>query len=205
MSFTYQQWKKRESEQRIINALSEGDLSFGELLESTELSKPVLSERLKGLDGKGKIEIVPDTKTKRFLYHLISESLDSVEEALFLLHALSMYVVKSLAKFAKDSSMSNEEFKTKLVEGIRILFTFKMYSYRLAPKAAQTEWLRNTLGLEFVKMMPQILHEERDILSYAIMGLSSEEVAIFESEDVEEAANRLIGYLKKAIKRISKK
>lgn len=205
MVFTYQQWKKRESEQRIINALNDGDKSFGDLLEQTELSKPILSKRLKSLTKQDKIDIVPEKKTKRFLYHLLYESLDDVEKSLVLLHVLSKYAVAYLAKFAKDPSVSNEEYVKRLMVGIKILFTFKMWATFLAPKPVQVEWYKNTLGLEFVRMMPKLLSENRPILPYIFDEMSPKEQAVYKSENVKEAANQLLEHLKTLVEKLPRK
>ena len=58
MPFKYQKWIKWESEKSIITALSDGKKRFGELIGPTDLSKPVLSQRLNELIEKGKIRIL---------------------------------------------------------------------------------------------------------------------------------------------------
>jgi len=176
MSFTYQKWNKLESEQRIINTLNDGDRSFGELLKLTELSKPVLSERLRSLIEQGKIESVAEPKIKRFLYHLNYGSLDKMEEVHLKIHGLSKYILTGLAKFAKDSSISDEEYRTKLYDGIASLLSLKIYAVRVAPKSAQREWLKNALGLEFMGIMPKLFPENRNVLPGRLKGTPSKDI-----------------------------
>jgi len=205
MSFTYQQWKKQESEQRILNTLNDGDRSFSDLLELTELSKPVLSDRLKGLKKQAKIKIVPETETKRFLYQLVYESLDDVEKSFVLIHVLSKYVVMYAAKLARNSSVSDEEYSKQLVQDVSTLFTFRMLAHTIAPGPVKGEWLKTTLGLEFVKMMPKLFPENRNILPHVLDGMSPKEQAIYSSEETEEAAKQVLEYLENIVEKLSKK
>lgn len=205
MSFTYQKWKKLESQQRILNALSDSDKSFADLLEETELSKPILSKRLKSLMKQGKIELVPDVKTKRFLYHLVYEALDDIEKALVMLHNLSNYVIANLEKFAADPAIDDEEYARRLTEGTMILFNFKMLEHFIAPKHIQEGYLKVTLGLEFVKKMQKLFPNNRKILPYIFNEMSPKEQAIYESKEIEEAAKRILEFLNPLIKRLSKK
>jgi len=205
MTFTYQRWKKQQSEQRILDSLSDRDRSFSNLLKLTDLSKSVLSERLSSLTKQGKIELVPETKTKRFLYHLIDESLDDVEKSLVLFHVLSNYAVGFLEKFAKDSSLSDKEYASRLTEGVMILFNFRMLEHTIAPKPVQEEWLKTTLGLEFVRKIPKLFPKNRVVLPYMLDGMSPKEQAIYESKDAEEAANQLLEHLNTLVEKLPRK
>jgi len=131
--------------------------------------------------------------------------LDDVEKSLVLLHVLSKYAVAYLAKFAKDPSISNEEYVKRLMVGIKILFTFKMWATFLAPKPVQVEWYKNTLGLEFVRIMPKLLSENRPILPYIFDEMSPKEQAVYKSENVKEAANQLLEHLKTLVEKLAKK
>jgi len=205
MPFTHQKWTKRQSEQRILNYLSGGDRSFSELLKLTDLSKSVLSERLNILTKQGKIELVPEPKIKRFLYHLVYDSLDDLEKGVVLLHGLSNYALACLEKSAKDSSIDNEEYASRLTEGIMILFNFRMLEHTIAPKPVQEEWLKATLGLEFVRKMPKLFPKDRKVLPYILDGMTPKEQAIYESEEAKEAANQLLEYLNALVEKLSKK
>jgi len=203
--FTYQKWKKRESEQKIINALSDGNKSFGDLLDLTNLSKPVLSKRLKSLIKQNKIEVVPETEAKRFLYRLIYESLDATEKALVILHELSKYVVTFLEKSAKDPTISDKEYVNMLIEGISMLWKFRMFAYTLAPKSVREEWLKTTVGLEFVREIPKLFPENRNLLPHMLYEIPLEEQTIFKSKDLKQTADRLLEYLNKALNKLSTK
>jgi len=204
MTFTHQKWNKQQSEQRIFNYLSDGDRRFSDLLELTGLSKSVLSERLDNLTKQGKIELVPDQRIKRFLYHLIYDSLDDLEKVLVMLHGVSNYIVRYLEKLAEDSAISDKEYANRLMEGVLTLFNFRMLKHSVTPRPIQEEWLKTTLGLEFVKKMPRLLPENRNIFPYILDGMSPKEQALYKSKETKEAANRLLEYLNMIVKKIPK-
>lgn len=162
MAFKYQEWKTEESEQRIINSLSEGNKTFGELLKLTDLSKPVLSRRLKELQKKGKIDVVPDKDTKRFLYSLIEESLDDKERMRLNLSIITKFLIRGLEQKAKDRSVSNSEYLDWLKKILAILWDFRMMGYiSLVSLSEEKEWWRNTFGSEFVNRLPYLFPKER--------------------------------------------
>jgi DNA-binding transcriptional ArsR family regulator len=197
--FTYQKWKKQESEQRIINALSDGNKSYGELLIITNLSKPVLSERLRSLEEKGKIESVPERKTKRFLYHLKNEKLDDRENILVLLHKMSNYGLDVLEKYAKDPSISDQEYADKLLESFSTIFHFRLLETIFKPIPAREEWIRNVLGSEFVERIPELLPDNRNIMPFLLDGISSEELAMLKSKNAKEAARQFFENITKGL------
>lgn len=202
---SFQKWIKWKSERAIINALNEGDRSFSELIDLTDLSKPVLSQRLKELERAGKIESVPEMKTKRFLYHLNHEALDTIDELHIKLHIVSKIIVYYLANFARDSSISDEEYVTKLEKGLYWLFDFRMMAYRVSPSDVQKEWLKTTLGLEFVSSLSDLFPENREILEYLTKDKPSKELSILKARDAEKAAKQLIEFLDKIIEKTTRK
>lgn len=201
-TFTYQKWKKQESEQRIINALSDGDKSYSELLNLTNLSKPILSERLKSLENKDKIECVPDKKTKRFLYHLKMERLDELEMSLVLLHKFSESVLNYLETLAKDPSISDEEYADRFLDIVYLLFNFRLMETMVAPKPIREELIRNILGSEFVRRTPKLFPKNRNIKQLILNELSSEEQAIYEAKNVKEAGKRLFEILSSLLRKL---
>lgn len=205
MPFTYQKWIKLESERSIISGLYEGDKSFSDLADLTDLSKPVLSERLKELTKEGKIAIVPDIETKRFLYRLIRENLDTVDEVQIKVHILSKIVMAYLTGFAKDLSISDEKYATRLGECVLILFNLRLLSYMVAPLDLQEQWLKNTLGSEFVSKLSQVYPKNRNILKYIAKGISSKELTILTTEDPEEAAHEINELIDSIIEAVTKK
>jgi DNA-binding HxlR family transcriptional regulator len=197
--FTFQQWKRKESEQRILDALSTCDRSFGELLGLTQLSKPILSTRLKDLEKDTKVKTVPDTKTKRFLYHLEYGKLNDVEKAHVLVDSLSKVTLDYLEELADNTSISDKEYSDKLAIGITALFNLKMNEMMMKPPPEQKEWLKTVMGPEFAERMPRLL-ENRDISSL-LCKMSSGEQAIFKSKDAREAAAQLLKYVRRQTKK----
>lgn len=194
-----------ESERSIINSLNDGDRSFTDLVDSTGLSKPVLSQRLTELKKQGKIEIIPQIETKRFLYHLVPENLNAIDEVNIKVHILSKIVTSYLTGFAKDSSISDEEYVTRFGECVSILLTLRLQSYMVAPLEIQEQWLKNNLGLEFVKNMAQLFPKKRNVIKYTTKSMSSKELAIFKAKDAREALNELLEFLDSIIEKITEK
>lgn len=194
---SYQKWIKWESERAIINALHDGDKSFTELVGLTDLSKPVLSLRLKELEKRGKIKTVPDLKTKRFLYHLNLKSLDDHDKRYIEHHMFSKLIVLYLKERAKDSSISDEEYATRLMDFVFRLFSLKMRAYRAAPLEIQREWLKTTLGLEFVESIPELFPEKRELLKYLTKGLSREGLSALWTGNLEEAEKKIVEMFEK--------
>lgn len=204
LPFTYQKWIKLESERSIINGLYEGDRSFSDLAKLTDLSKPVLSERLKELTKEGKIKIVPDIETKKFLYRLIHKNLDTVDEVQIKVHILSKIVVAYLTGFAKEPSISDKEYATRYGECVSILFNLRLLSFLAVPLDLREQWLKNTLGSEFVSKLSQIYPKNRDILKYIAKGISSKELIIL-AENPEEAKREIRELLDSIIEAVTKK
>lgn len=195
LPFTYQKWIKWESERCIISALYERDRTFTDLADLTSLSKPVLSQRLKELKKQGKIEIVPEIETKKFLYHLTREKLDTIDEIFIKIHRFSKITISYLTNCAKKPSISDEEYAKILGEGVSVLFTFRLWLYGVTPIDIRKEWAKNTMGLEFVRSIPQLFPETRNILKYTTKNISSMELTMLKAKDVKEAANRLLEHL----------
>lgn len=199
-AFSYQSWKKQESEQRILDALNDKDRSFSELLELTELSKPILSERLKDLEKGKKIENVPETATKRFLYHLCVKSLDAVEKARLRLHTHSRIIINILENFAQDPSTSDEDYTDRLTKGILALFNLRLLENTLMPVSLQQEWLKTTLGVEFMKRLPTLFPKNRNVSISTLNRQSMKDLSIYESDDAKEAATKILEYMDTILK-----
>jgi len=107
MAFQYQKYRKLESEQRIINALSSEDKTFSQLLEITKLSKPILSKRLKDLQRKGKIQ--REQKNGKILYVLDFSKLNKTELTLLRIWKLQEKTLKDLERIARDNSFETRE------------------------------------------------------------------------------------------------
>jgi DNA-binding HxlR family transcriptional regulator len=191
-TFTYQNWKRKESEQRIINELGDGNKSYGELLKLTDLSKPILSERLKGLEEQGKVTSVAESKTKRFLYHLQHEKLDKSEKGRIILHELSKIILRHLGVSVNDKTISDKKYFTMARDSLGTLIQFKMYDAFLAPFPEVEEWFRSFLGPEFAKMLPTLLLPQNRDHSILFEQVLSKEDTLLVSEDREENATRLL-------------
>lgn len=190
-----------ESERRIINALYEGDRSFTSLIKLTDLSKPVLSQRLKELKKEGKIGIVPETATRRFLYHLIQENLDTADEIFIKMYMVSKVFVSSLTKLAKDPSISDKEYDAMFENAISILITIKMQSYRLASPDVWKAWLKSTFGVEFVKNLSELLPDSRRTLP-TVKSLHPKHLAVLKAKDRKELEKRLLEFYDHIIKQL---
>lgn len=202
MPFTYQKWLRQESEQRIINALYDGDKGFGDLLDLTDLSKPILSERLKDLTRRGKIDVVPHKATKRFLYSLIKESLDQRERIHLFFHKLSQVSVKKLEEAAKDPSTSEHEYIELLGETVMELISHRLRVFLMAPRPAMKEWLRMVLGSEFANKMSSIFPRERLMkLKETIIQSDPEEALLFDEGSPEEMERNITEYVAKKLEK----
>jgi DNA-binding HxlR family transcriptional regulator len=162
MTFKYQKWIKMESERIIINALFYEDKRFGELLEVTDLSKPVLIRRLKELKKKGKVEFVPEEETRRFYYRLNKKTLTIDDMIQAGIDALSNVILEGLKRAAK-SDKTDIEYNKLLRKGIPLLFQYRMWANISAPKDLQSEWLKLCLGTGFGKDLNKIFPKNRRI------------------------------------------
>ena len=203
--FTYQKWRKQESEQRILNALTQGDRSYTELLSLTELSKPVLSERLRSLEKQRKIASVADNRTRRFLHHLEYDSLTDSEKALTHIHNFSMFILRYLENSVNDKAVSDDEYSQMLLDGIDALLGLRMHGIFLAPLPEQEEWIKAIIGPEFAKKMLELLSpKNRNIYSKICEGLSPKEQALYKSKDAKETAAKLVESFNEMVERIQK-
>lgn len=206
MPFTYQKWLKQESEQRIINALYDGDKGFGDLLDLTDLSKPILSERLKDLTRRGKIDVVPHKATKRFLYSLIKESLEQREWIHLFFYKLSKASAERLEEAANDPSTSEQEYMKMLEETVMTLMSHKIMIYMMAPHPAIKEWLRMVFGSEFANKMSSIFPRERwKRLKETIIREDPDEALLLKESSPEEMEKNITKYVTKKLEKLKEK
>ena len=79
----YQERVKIKNQEKILVVLaSEGPKTFGELLEQTKLSKPVLSEHLKNLQKEGRIH--KTIRENKIVYELSEKFEDKIKFAFYL-------------------------------------------------------------------------------------------------------------------------
>ena len=126
---------------------------------------------------------------------MIREKLDTIDEIFIKIHTLSEITISYLTNFAKNPSISDEEYAKILGEGVTILLTFRLWLYGVTPIDIQKEWAKNTMGLEFVRSIPQLFPETRNILKYTTKNISSMELSMLKAKDLKEAANRLLKHL----------
>jgi len=206
LPFTHQEWLRQESEQRIINALSDGDKGFGDLLVLADLSKPILSERLKDLTRRGKVDVVPHKATKRFLYSLKKESLEQSEWINLFFHKLSKAIVERLEEAANDPSTSEQEYMKMLEKEIMALMNFKLTTILMAPHDAKKEWLRTAFGSEFANKFTSILPRERvKKLEKVIIQEDPEEALLLKEGSPEEKEKDIIDYIAKKLEKLEEK
>jgi hypothetical protein len=201
--FMYQNWKKKESEQKIVNVLSQENKTHTQLLALTELSKPILSERLRSLKEQDKIASVADTSTKRFLYHLNYNRLDDSEKFYLNLYSFSVIAIEHLKEIALDSSISDKQYFDEFGRIIELLLTFRLLRMSVAPLQDQGEWLKTILGPEFAQDLHLILPNSRDFSTYAKnQSLSIE--AVYGSKDLKRVLEHLLQHTAKTQKIMKK-
>jgi len=195
-TFGYQKWRKEESEQRIINALVEMAKTFSDLLNETNLSKPILSERLKSLRKQGKISVVPDVEKRRFRYNLKWDSLEDREQNGVIFSQLSKQTLMEVEEKAGDSSISDERYLEILEYVVQLLISFKLAIYLRAPFEVKREWIANTFGVEFANKMPTIFPKERlERIRNTMTKVDPEKDLLFKGTSPKEIETNVKEYL----------
>jgi hypothetical protein len=203
MPFSYQKWKKQESEQKIINALLIQPRTKSALLEMTDLSKPILSERLEDLKRQGKIELVVDEKEKRFLYKLVQEKLSIDEQTRLKISFLTQRIITALYNDSTNASIYDEVYQKNLNEGMQLISTLKFYESYFKPTAERDEYLKTVYGVEFVKQIPLLFPENRkNIMIKTLKELPEEEKPLFLAQD-KEMKNAIRAYVDLLLLKIS--
>jgi hypothetical protein len=155
--------------------------------------------RLKNLEKDGRIKVVSDTKTKRFLYHLEYGKLNKLEKARVLLHSLSMLVLVHLEKSA-ETSISDNEYANRLMEGFTALQNFRIFEILVLPKSEQNEYLKAVFGPEFAERIPKLFPKGRNVFWHILKSMAPTEQALYKTESVKNAASQLLKYLNRSIK-----
>ena len=188
---SYQEWMKWESERNIINALYEGDRSFTDLVMLTYLSKPVLSRRLKELKKEGKIEIVPEIETKKFLYRLVHENLDKADVTFIKMYLVSKALISLVTRFAKDKSIPKKEYDAMFENTLLMLLYIKIDSLKIAAPDIQKVWLKSIFGSDFIKNFLELIPDIRKTSRYNAKRYHPKALAVFRAKDVKEIEKRL--------------
>jgi DNA-binding HxlR family transcriptional regulator len=161
LPLAYQKWKSEENQGRIIAALHEGDKTFTELLKATGVSNPVLTDHLKALEKKGKVKVVPNSKTKSFFYSLNKKHLSEGDLAFIRLSRKKAAIVAELEKAASDKGFPDEEYKKLFEERLKELAVHQLtLAYKISPEYGR-ETVEATYGREFSSKLEHILPTKR--------------------------------------------
>lgn len=125
-NFQYQREKKRESEEKIINALGGMKLRFTELLKKTGLSKPVLNAHLKRMRKEGKIKRIKQ-RNRRPRYKLVAGALKHGHIKRILYSILSTQVFNDVFEATGKRAWSDKEFVQRFTKKIGVLAIFVLY------------------------------------------------------------------------------
>jgi DNA-binding transcriptional ArsR family regulator len=152
-SFQYQREKKRESEERIINALGGEELRFTELLKKTGLSKPVLNDHIKRLRKEGKIERIKQ-RNRRPYYKLVAGALKYGYIRRIMFSVLSTQIFNDVFEATGRRSWSDEEFVRRFSKKVGLLATFVLYTGLSIGRDDPEEggkWIEDAFGTLFQK------------------------------------------------------
>ena len=156
MSFHYQKLIKLQNKIVIISALYEKDKRFGELLQETDISRTILSKRIKELQQNQKVSWIPDLETKRAKYHLKVENLDHLERAGLCLEIITKRKINHLKKLSKEDTTTVKFFKEFSDITIEIMLLRARF-YNVASAGIYKEYIKITHGLEFLRNIDLII------------------------------------------------
>jgi len=125
-TFQYQREKKRESEEKIINALGGKERRFTELLRRTGLSRPVLSAHMKRMQKEGKVKKISQKK-QRPRYKLVAGALKHGYISRILFSVLSTQLFNDVFAATGSRAWSDEEFVRRVSKKIGALAIFVLY------------------------------------------------------------------------------
>jgi DNA-binding transcriptional ArsR family regulator len=126
MKFQYQEEKKMESEEKIINALGGEERRFTELLRKTGLSKPVLNNHLRRMEKEGKVKKVKQKKI-RPRYKLVAGALEYGYIKRILFSVLSTQVFNDVFEATGTGKWTDEEFIHRFNEKVGLLELTVLY------------------------------------------------------------------------------
>lgn len=147
-TFQYQKEKSKESEEKIINALSSGERRFTELLKMTDLSKPVLNNHLHRMQKKGMVKKVKQAKG-RDRYKLIAGALEHGYVKRILFSLLSTQIFNDVFEATGESKWTNKEFIEKFTKKVGLLELIVLYlglSIGRKDPAEGGKWIEDAFG-----------------------------------------------------------
>lgn len=125
-TFQYQKEKSKESEEKIINALSGGERRFTELLKMTGLSKPVLNNHLHRMIKEGLVKRIQQKKG-RDRYKLIAGALEHGYIKRILFSVLSTQIFNDVFEATEKGKWTDKEFIRKFSEKVGLLELVTLY------------------------------------------------------------------------------
>lgn len=119
--FRFQKEKKRQSEEKIVNALAGEERRFEQLLKNTGLSRPVLNQHLQRMQKEGKL------KKGEGGYVLLTGGLECgyIKRGVF--SVLSTQLFNDLFEATGTGKLSDKEFIQKFNQKVGLLESFILY------------------------------------------------------------------------------
>ncbi|MHA2408069.1 MAG: helix-turn-helix domain-containing protein [Candidatus Ranarchaeia archaeon] len=125
-TFRYQKKKRKESEEKIINALGGEERRFNELLKMTGLSKPVLNNHLHRMQKEGKVKKIKQEK-RRSRYKLIAGTVEHGHVKRILFSVLSTQIFNDVFEATGNRSWADKEFIHRFSEKVGLLELAVLY------------------------------------------------------------------------------
>ena len=153
VKFEYQKLRKKTSEYKILLALQgESCKSFTEIMNSTGLSKPILSNHLKELTNRRLLRLIPDYNTRRFFYKLDIDRLDKERRIKLYLSKYTKKLVEQLVADSKSYSITDEEYITKLRKNFGSIVFYKLL---MMSEKERKSWLKDTFDITTTNVLPK--------------------------------------------------
>jgi DNA-binding Lrp family transcriptional regulator len=147
-AFRYQREKKRESEEKIINALAGEERRFTELQKMTGLSKPVLNNHLRRMQKETMVKKIK-RKNGRPCYKLIAGRVEHGYVKRILFSVLSTQVFNDVFEATGTGKLSDKEFIQKFSQKVGLLESFVLFIGLAVSKDDPAEggkWIEDAFG-----------------------------------------------------------
>jgi DNA-binding transcriptional ArsR family regulator len=125
-TFQYQKEKRKDSEEKIINALCGEERRFAELLKMTDLSKPVLSKHLHRMQKEGTVKKIKEKK-KRPRYKLVAGAFEHGYIKRILFSVLSTQLFNDVFEATGTGEWTDKEFIHRFNEKVGLLELTVLY------------------------------------------------------------------------------
>lgn len=147
-AFQYQKEKKKESEEKIINALAGEERRFSELQKMTGLSKPVLNNHLHRMQKEEMVKKIR-RKDKRPRYKLIAGRVEHGHVKRILFSVLSTQVFNDVFEATGKQEWTDKEFINRFSEKVGLLELVALYiglSIGKNDPAEGGKWIEEAFG-----------------------------------------------------------